>query len=189
MQNGPGKLFAAFAIFIVIAMVIGSLAMVAGGVISSGSDESTEAVDPNEDVSRLETQVAENPDDTGTAGVLAEIYASEGQFSLAIPLFERAVAASPDDGSLRLAFGTALYRSGNYFDAQIQLKKAFELGPYSGEAAYYLGALFQSGENPDVEQAREWFQRAIDDNPESNIAEQARIQLEELNATPDPDTP
>lgn len=189
MQNGPGKLFAAFAIFIVIAMVIGSLAMVAGGVLGTGDDDSPEAVDPNDDVSRLETQVAENPDDTGSAGVLAEIYASEGQFSLAIPLFERAVSANPDDGSLRLAFGTALYRSGNNFDAQIQLEKAYDLGPHSGEAAYYLGSLFQSGENPDIAKAREWFQRAIDDKPDSNIAEQARIRLDELDATPEPATP
>lgn len=189
MQNGPGKLFAGFAIFIVVAMVIGSLAMVAGGVLGTGDEATTEPVDPNEDITRLETQVAENPDDPGAAGVLAEIYASEGQFSQAIPLFERALSATPDDGSLRLAFGTALYRSGNYFDAQLQLKKAYELGPHSAEAAYYLGALYQSGEDPDIEQAREWFQRAIDDKPDSNIADQARIRLEELEATPDPAAP
>lgn len=184
MKNGPGKLFSVFAILIVVTMVLGTVAVFGGGVIGSNEPASPdETVQPNEDVTRLETQVAENPDDTGAAGVLADIYANQGRYSEAIPLFEKAVSANPDDGSLRLAFGLALYRSGNYFDARIQLKKAYELGPHVAEAAYYLGSLNESGDDPDMELAKSWYHKAIEHDPESTIAEQAQKRLNNINGT------
>jgi tetratricopeptide (TPR) repeat protein len=92
------------------------------------------------------------------------------------------VAAEPDNGRTRLAFGIALFRAGNPFDAEIQLKRAHELQPDRPDAAYYLGQLFEERENPDFAAAQEWYQAAIDIAPDSLTADQARQRLSELEA-------
>lgn len=165
-------------------LIIGTL-VVFGGTVIGGDDSSPEpTVDEGEaETQALETRVAENPDDAEAAGVLANIYANEGNVAQAIPLYERAVDASPDDGGLRLAFGIALLRGGNTFDAEIQLNRALELDPDRATAAYYLGQLEESRQEPDLDVARAWYERTIEIDSESLIADQARQRLDELNGS------
>ena len=183
-RNGPTRAFTIFAIVMVAFLILGTLVVFGGSAISGGDSSPEATVDEGaQEVASLETRVAENPDDAEAAGVLANIYANEGRTVDAIPLYERAVEGNPDDSGLRLAFGIALLRGGNTFDAEIQLKRALELDPNRASAAYYLGQLEQFRPEPDLNAAREWYERVLEIDPDSLIAEQARERLDELDTS------
>jgi Flp pilus assembly protein TadD len=166
---------------VVLALVAGSLAAAFSGVIIERSDEPS-TVDTGAEISRLRTVVAENPSDTSAMAVLANIYANNGQVQESLPYYERAVNARPDDGSLRLAFGIALYRAGSFFDAEVQFRRAVELSPDQAAPAFYLGQVYESRPEPDLEEARRWYEEAISIAPDSLVAGQARERLAQLDA-------
>lgn len=167
-------------------LVLGTVVVFGGSIFDPSESDDPDPIDEAaQQVAELETRVAENPDDADSAAVLANIYANEGNLAGAIPLYERATIARPDDGDLRLAFGIALMRGGSYLDARIQLERALELLPDSAGPPYYLGVVAEQSDDPDLDAAREWYQLAIDTAPDSQLAEQAAIRLEELeNAEP-----
>lgn len=184
-QRRVSRGFAIFAIAMVGILVLG-LFVASTGELFGTSDDADPTPDADAEIRRLQTAVATNPDDLASTSVLATILANQGRASEAIPLYERLIEADPDDGRTRLAFGIALFRSGNPFDAEVQLLRANELTPDRPDAAYYLGQLYEARENPDLDAAREWYQRAIDIAPDSLTAEQAGQRLAELDggATP-----
>jgi tetratricopeptide (TPR) repeat protein len=177
--------FAVFAIGLVGLLVLGLLAASTGELFGT-SDDADPTPDADAEVQRLQTAVAANPADLASTSVLATILSNQGRASEAIPLFERLIEADPDNGRTRLAFGIALFRSGNPFDAEIQLLKAHELTPDRPDAAYYLGQLYEGRDNPDLAAAREWYQRAIDIAPDSLTADQAAQRLAELDGSATP---
>lgn len=139
-------------------------------------------------VPTYEARLRENPQDTGTMIVLANILQNQGDYPGAIDWYEKAVALKPDDLDLRLAFGQALYAFGQLFDAEVQYKKALELNGKSAKAEYYLAELYQRWTPPRLAEAREHFQRASDLEPEGSWGRAARTALDRLNATPVPAT-
>ena len=186
-RSGASKSFTVFAIVMALALVLGSLFVFGGAIFGSEPDDPLdEREEANRLIADLETQVAENPDDADSAANLANIYANQGNIAGAIPLYERATSQRPEDGNLRLSFGIALYRGGSTLDAQVQLERALELLPENASPAYYLGQLEQLRDEPDVEAARIWYERAIETDPESLVAEQARERLDELGASATP---
>jgi tetratricopeptide (TPR) repeat protein len=166
-------------------LILGLLVASTGEIFGT-SDDADPTPDADAEIQRLQTAVAVNPDDLASTAVLATILSNQGRASEAIPLYERLIEADPNDGRTRLAFGIALFRSGNPFDAEIQLLKAHELTPDRPDAAYYLGQLYEGRENPDFDAAREWYQRAIDIAPDSLTAEQAGQRLAELDGSATP---
>jgi cytochrome c-type biogenesis protein CcmH/NrfG len=146
-------------------------------------DDAAVRITPGAEVARLETVVANDPNDVDSMIVLAEVLANSGQVARSIPWYERAVAARPNDIAYRLAFGRALQRSGNQFDAELQLTRAFDLDNTSVEAAFYLGLLYEQWQPPRIDDARRWYQRSIDVDPDSVYARQARDQLAGIDAS------
>lgn len=181
-SSGPGRAFTIFAFIMVAVMVLGSIVVFGGSIFGGTSDHGnpTEVDDLSREVRELETRVAENPDDGESAGVLANIYAQEGRHEEAFPLFERAIEQDPDDAGVRLAFGIALFRAGNEFDARVQLERAYELESDKSGPAYYLGQLEENRQDPDLAAARSWYEAAIEASPDSLVADQARTRLEEI---------
>ncbi|HEY8601911.1 MAG TPA: tetratricopeptide repeat protein [Thermomicrobiales bacterium] len=139
-------------------------------------------------VPTYEARLRENPQDSGTMIVLANILQNQGDYPGAIDWYEKAVALRPDDVDLRLAFGQALYAFGQLFDAEVQYKKAIELDGKSAKAEYYLAELYQRWTPPRLAEAREHFQRTSDLEPEGSWGRAARTTLDRLNATPVPAT-
>src|SRR5687767_15081585 len=122
--TGNNRPFTLLAIVIIIFLLASSVLI----LIPFGWDGDDDVVDddvlrvtPGAEVSRLETVIAENPDDVDSMVVLAEVLANSGRIAESIPWFERAAQHRPDDATLRLAFGRALQRAGNDFDAELQL--------------------------------------------------------------------
>ncbi|HYI14039.1 MAG TPA: tetratricopeptide repeat protein [Thermomicrobiales bacterium] len=181
--------FTLLAVVIIIFLLASSLLI----LIPFGSDGDDGSIDddvlrvtPGAEVSRLETVISENPGDVDSIVVLSEVLANSGRIAESIPWFERAIQQRPDDATLRLAFGRALQRAGNNFDAELQLKRAVELEPGNPANAFYLGLFYENREPRALDQAHEWYQRAIDADPESVIAGQARDRMAALDpaATP-----
>lgn len=157
-----------------------------GGSADDDSDDDVARVTPGAEVARLETVVADNPEDVDSIIVLAEVLANSGRINDSIPWFERAIEQRPNDATLRLAFGRALQRAGNDFDAELQLRRAVELDPSDPAAPFYLGLFYESRQPADAEKAREWYQRAIESDPDSVIADQARDRAAALDSSGTP---
>jgi cytochrome c-type biogenesis protein CcmH/NrfG len=182
--RGSSSAFVLLAIVVVGLLVLGSIAAVFT-TTSDGSDDDTGedpavVITPGEEISRLETAVTANPQDVDSLIVLAEVLANSGRVQESVPWYERAVALRPDDIPLRNAFGRALQRNRSYFDAEVQYKQALTIDPNDQEAAYYLADLYESMPTPRTADAREWYQRAIDADPDSLFADQARQRLVDL---------
>jgi cytochrome c-type biogenesis protein CcmH/NrfG len=179
--------FAILAIAIIVFLLAGSLLiLIPIGGDGGSDDDDVLRVTPGAEVSRLETVIAENPDDIDSIVVLAEVLANSGRINESIPWFERAIEARPEDATLRIAFGRALQRANSDFDAELQLKRAVELDPASAAAAFYLALFYETREPPREDDAREWYQRAIDAEPNSVIAGQAEERLAALDPTASP---
>ena len=172
-------------------LVLGTLVVFGGSIFDSSSQDGEDSPvdETRRQIEEIETRVARDPDNALDAGVLANIYANEGNLAEALPLYERATFGRPDDGNLRLAFGIALLRSGSTLDARVQLEKALELLPNSSGPPFYLGQLEERREEPDIDSAREWYERAIETDPESLLATQASARLDDLAATDATATP
>jgi cytochrome c-type biogenesis protein CcmH/NrfG len=186
--SATNRPFTLLAIVIIIFLLASSLLILIpfgmGG--DDDVDDDVLRVTPGAEVSRLETTIAESPNDIDSMVVLAEVLANSGRLTESIPWFERAIEQRPDDATLRLAFGRALQRAGADFDAELQLKRAVELGPDDPANAFYLAMFYETREPPKLGEAHEWYQQAIDADPESVIAGQARDRMAALDADASP---
>jgi cytochrome c-type biogenesis protein CcmH/NrfG len=188
-QSTSGRGFAILALVIIVFLLASSLLILIpfGGGGDDSADDDVLRVTPGAEVSRLETAIAQNPDDIDSMIVLAEVLANSGRINESIPWFERAIEARPEDPTLRIAFGRSLQRAGSDFDAELQLKRAVEIDPASAEAAFYLARFYETREPQMIDEAREWYQRAIDADPASVIAGQAEDRLAALDPSASPD--
>lgn len=192
MRSGsPGRGYRIFVIAMAGFLVLGSVALVIGTALEDRGNSSLPNADdrPGEEIARLLTAVSEDPEDTATMGVLANILANTGRIDESIVWFERAVEGDPENGDLRLAFGLALFQLGNYFDAEIQLTRANQLLPDSSTPPFYLGQLYERRPVPDMEAAVAMYELAIEISPDSLVAQQAQARLDDLNAVDPDETP
>lgn len=84
----------------------------------------------------------------------------------AAPFFAKAVASTPDDVALFLAYGNLLTRLGEYAGAQSAFTKALQINNSSSFANIGLGRLALI--DGDIAQARLLFERARDQAPRNN---------------------
>lgn len=174
---------------IVAIIALGTIAALLLGMIATllpGEDDTDDTrelqdasvrVTPGAEVARLETKVAEDPSDIASMVVLAEVLANSGRVAESIPWFERAIASREDDADLRLAFARTLMRTGGWYDAELQLRAAQERAPENATVAFYLGDLFETRPRPDLDEAKRWYQTAVDLEPDSVVATQAKERL------------
>lgn len=191
VSSKPGRGYRIFVFVMAGFLVIGSVALIVGSALegrNSGPDPQDDNR-PGEEISRLQTAVAGNPDDTRSMAVLANILANEGRVDESIQWYERAVEGDPENGDLRLAFGLALFQLGNDFDAELQLRRARDLLPDSASPSFYLGQLYERRASPDIDAARAAYGDAVEIAPDSLVGQQAEQRLQELDdamATPAP---
>jgi tetratricopeptide (TPR) repeat protein len=183
-STSANRPFVLLVVVIVVFLLASSLLILIPFGSGGGSDDTVDddvvRVTPGAEVAKLETRVAADPNDIDAVMVLAEVLANSGRITESIPWFERAIDSRPEDATLRLAFARTLQRSGSSFDAELQFKKAVELAPEDPSGAYYFGMFYEMSDPPQTDEAREWYQRAIDIDPNSVIAGQAKERLAAL---------
>src|SRR5258706_884318 len=85
----------------------------------------------------------------------AKVHASESEFEEAIKELKKAIELDPEDGNLRREFAELLRDLAIYPEAQVQARKAIELGPGNPGAHRILGQILLANvkERKDVEAA------------------------------------
>lgn len=141
-------------------------------------------VDPNADlIAEQQTVVAQNPDDAEQVVLLANLLANTGKMNEAIDWYERAINLAPDDAGIRLDFARSLQANGMKTDAEEQFKLVLEQEPDSLSGHYYLAKLYMDWQPRRQEEAIEHFRRVMEINPDSFLAEQAKVELDSMNQT------
>jgi cytochrome c-type biogenesis protein CcmH/NrfG len=181
--------FIAFAMLIVCSLVGSALIYIPFdelfGFGDDGSNPAENIPDPNEDVIAEQRKVVEeNPDDVEAVLLLANILGNSGHLDEAIEYYEKAVNLAPDDASVRLDFARALADGDLRQDAELQFHKVLELEPDNQAALYYLAELYMDWEPKRQDEAESLYQKAIDADPETFLASQAKDRLASIAPTP-----
>ncbi len=92
--------------------------------------------------------VRENPAREEAWSTLAYLHAQKGEFSEAIPAFERALALKPDDASLSFNAAFAMQRAGDHARAMELMQRAITLDPKLDRAWYGLGTFARACRPP-----------------------------------------
>ncbi len=147
--------------------------------------------DPNGDlIAKQETVVAQDPEDIDGIVLLANLLANTGRMNEATERYERALDLAPDDNGVRLDFARSLQSNGLNTDAEAQFMMVLESDPDNLSGHYYLAQLYMDWRPARRDEARTHFERVLEINPESFLAEQAQLELDALNrATPASSTP
>lgn len=192
-QRKPGRSYKIFVLGMSAFLVLGTVGFAIGAILDERSNSPSSIVEPDErpgeEIARLETAVAQDPSDTDSMVVLANILANSGRVDESIVWFERATNAEPENGELRLAFGLALFQLSNYFDAEIQLNRAETLLDDNATPAFYLGQLFERRPVPDIDAAIAAYERAVEAGPDTLVAQQAQARLDDLQSADATATP
>jgi Tfp pilus assembly protein PilF len=108
--------------------------------------------------------LAADPDNVNARNGLATLYAEQGDFAKAIPIWQTltanaSMASGPSMAYLFANLGYALFLSGEYGKAQVALEKACLLDPLNHRSWQHLGdALYKQGQ---AERARQMYRQAI----------------------------
>lgn len=181
--------FIAFAMLIVCSLVGSALIYIPFdelfGFGDDGSNPAENIPDPNEDVIAEQRKIVEeNPDDVEAVLLLANILGNSGHLNEAIEYYEKAVELAPDDASARLDFARALADGDLRQDAELQFQKALDLEPDNQAALYYLAELYMEWEPPRQDDAEALYQQAIEADPDTFLASQAKDRLASIAPTP-----
>ena len=174
-------------------LIVSSLvvcALLAAGLVTAISfdlfglgedDPATNFDDPNNDlITEQQTMVAANPDDYEALVLLANILGNSARLDEAIPVYEKALGQRPDDAATRLDFARALADGGKDADAEVQFVKVIALEPNNQAAHYYLAELYRLSTPTRANEAIPLYQRAIEIDGQSFLAEQSVNQLKSL---------
>lgn len=177
------------AFVVVSSLVICSL--LAAGLVGAiqldllGGDSPDDEVinDPNEDViADAQTAVAQDPDNFEQLLLLGNLLGNSNRVDESIPIYEQAIALRPDDATARFSFARVLDDGGMKADAEVQYLKAIELNPDYQAAHYYLAEMYRLSQPSRVQEAIPHYQRAIEIDPGSFMAEQSSNQLTAVGA-------
>lgn len=152
------------------------------GLWDGGDDEVI--VDPNADlVAEQQTIVAENSEDIEQVVLLANLLSNTGRMTEATEWYERALELDPDNHGVRLDFARSLQEHGFDADAEAQFLIVLEAEPENLPGHYYLARLYMDWKPQRRDEARAHFERVVEINPTSFLAEEAQRTLDTMNQT------
>lgn len=169
---------------VVCSLIAVALATVDLGELFGGSgDDEANWEDPNADlIAEQQTVVAQKPDDVDEIVFLANLLGNTGRITEAVPYYERAVSLAPNDVGIRIDFARTLSDAGLREDAEAQFQVAIEQDPESQPAHYYLAELYRLGEPPRNDDAIAHYQRVVEIDDTTFLADRARATLTTLTA-------
>ena len=130
-------------------------------------------------INNLEAKLNANPDDTKTLLELAHLNNDSGFYDKAIPLYQRYLEKFPEDADARVDMGVCMYNLRDFDGAIREMKKALKYAPNHQIGHLNLGVVNLTLGNND--EAREWFQKAYDLGPETDVGKRAKELLNSHN--------
>jgi tetratricopeptide (TPR) repeat protein len=126
----------------------------------------------------LETTLKQNPDHAPILVRMAQLSRDLGNHDTALRHLQEAVKADPKNRDARLELGRALFESGDVEGAIRETQQLLELDPRNVDGLYNLGAIY--GNLGQDDRAREYWNKAVAADPESEGAERARSALKQI---------
>ncbi len=185
--DGAQIAFSILATLVVCSLVAGALGTAIfdqqGG---AGDADPLEYQEPSTELEdSLRATVAAHPEDVEATALLANLLANTGKVSEAIPLYERLLAANPDDTGRRLEFARVLADGEKHADAELQFAKVLEAEPHNVEALFYRAQLYRTWHPPRIEDAVAGYRDVMEIAPDQYLAQRAAEELAALGyATP-----
>ncbi|MGB7404652.1 MAG: XrtA/PEP-CTERM system TPR-repeat protein PrsT [Pacificimonas sp.] len=128
--------------------------------------------DTNQASNEASALLRDFPEDANAMLAAARIYEATGRQSQLVSLFDRMVAAEPDRLLPRILLGRALQADDRVNDARNTFQRALTITADNTVPAY-LELIALEARNGRVDQAREWAIRLRNQEPDSNISENA----------------
>lgn len=123
----------------------------------------------------LSRAVESDPENTNAFVALGVAYQRNGDLSEALESLRNAIALDPADSYAHRNLGGILASLGGLEEAEPHLREAVRLTPNDQQAVYGLAAtLYKLGDDDQVAEADNLYQKAIEIDPASQVAELAR---------------
>lgn len=174
-----------FGILVVCSLIAVSLGPIILDIFDGGDGEDSTQVDSDTRIEDAFRATAEaNPGSAIAAVAYANYLANTGRIMDAIPWYEQALAADPENAAIRLDFGRSLAEAGYPQDAEVQFVRSIEIDPMNPETHFYLGDLYAGWNPPRTDEAIAQYQATIEVGPDTFLAEQAAQRISVLEAAP-----
>lgn len=98
---------------------------------------------------------------------------------------EDAIAADPEDLDARLELGSLYFNGGLVVDAKTQWQAVLDIDPDNVMALYNMGFIYVTEDPPDYAAARELWEKVVELDPSSDLAEVALTHLDGLQGEND----
>ncbi len=172
---------------IIVAWVLGVSFGSGGSGAATSATTATSQPQQNADAKALQATIAslqdrlkQNPLDVNAMIDLGNSYYDAGQYSDAIPWYEKALQENPTNTDVGTDLGTAYFYSGNLDKAKAQWFKVLQQDPNKVQTHYNLAILYSHETPPDMDNAVKEWQTVIKLAPNSDQAKSAEQRLQQL---------
>lgn len=135
--------------------------------------------DATHEKAALQEELNKNPNHAPILLRLAEIEQQEGHTDQAIAHLRQVLQDDPLNGDARLELGRALFDADDIVGAQKETEQLVRDHPTNVDGLYNLGAIHANLGR--IDQAREYWKRAVAAGPATDSGQKARQGLEKLN--------
>jgi tetratricopeptide (TPR) repeat protein len=136
-----------------------------------------------ERVAELMAAVEQNPGDAFALFELGESFFQANQWDAAITWFTKLLELDPNNVHAMTDIGTSHFELGRMDEAETTWLAALELAPGDAQVHYNLGFLYANAEPPEFAAAKQAWERVVQLEPDSDIAQTAQVHLDSLDET------
>jgi tetratricopeptide (TPR) repeat protein len=120
----------------------------------------------------LERSVAMSPEDAFSLENLGIVYYQLKRYDEGIDVLSKSIALTPNDSKAHNYLGCCYAEKGRQLDAEMEFKRSIELNRDFGDAYFNLALVYSTVKPPDVAQAKQNYQHAL----ELGIARDPRLE-------------
>lgn len=135
------------------------------------------------EIASLEARVSASPTDAAALQTLADRYARAQDWPHAVTWQGRLVTLRPTDADARLILGVYHFNADDVAAAERDWLEVIRQDPRNAEAMYNLGFLYLASDPPDEARAKAMWQRVVELDPSSDLAQAVSDQLAGLDTS------
>lgn len=130
----------------------------------------------------LQTLVEQDPQNLDALFELGEMNFQAGHNQEAIDWFSKLVEIDPTDTHALTDIGTAYFNLGQASEAKVWWQKVLDVDPNDVQAHYNMGFVYANAEPRDLNAAIEEWKTVIELDPESQLAQTAKVHVQGLES-------